>query len=206
MDVIWKTPCQYTKAPLLETIFSICQSIKSWYDLHQKHLTIIHCPKGQPSTGIVIACLLKYIGAFEHAAHAYDFYCCKRLNGDPVHTLAPSYRNLFTNVDKTVDNNGYANTEPRFLKTVTIAGLPVEEAPCLEVWDLNGIVYTSHHGWEVDRSCTWNADYGDGYFKVTQKIIGDFSIICRFGGKCATTKDKTTLIFKYQNSTGKFAK
>jgi hypothetical protein len=78
IDVPWKTPCQYTKAPLLETVFALCQSIKSWYDLHEKHLAIIHCPAGHPSTGIIVACLLKYIGAFDHAAHAYDFYCSKR--------------------------------------------------------------------------------------------------------------------------------
>jgi hypothetical protein len=78
IDAHWKTPCQYTRAPLLETIFSLCQGIKSWYDLNERNLTIIHCPTGQPNSGIVIACLLKYIGAFEHAAHAYDFYCSKR--------------------------------------------------------------------------------------------------------------------------------
>ena len=64
--------------PILETIFALCHSIKSWYDLNEKNLTLIHCPVGQANTGIVIACLLKYIGAFEHAAHAYDFYCSKR--------------------------------------------------------------------------------------------------------------------------------
>ena len=34
-------------------------------------------------------------------------YC--RLKGDPNHSLAPSYRTLFENVDKTVDGNGYLN-------------------------------------------------------------------------------------------------
>ena len=31
---------------------------------------------------------------------------------------------------------------------------------------------------------------------------GDFSVMCRFGGHHALTRDKTTLIFKYQNNTG----
>lgn len=201
IDAHWKTPCQYTRAPLLETVFSLCQSIKSWYDINERNLTIVHCPTGQPSTGIVIACLLKYIGAFEHAAHAYDFYCSKRLKGDPAHTLAPSYRNLFTNVDKIVDNDGYANHDPRYLKTITIAGLPVEEIPCVEVWDINGMIFSSHTGWNADPSCTWNTDYGDGFFKISKFLLGDFSIICRFGGNLAGTKDKSTLIFKYQNTT-----
>jgi hypothetical protein len=201
IDAHWKTPCQYTRAPLLETVFCLCQSIKAWYDLNERNITIIHCPTGQPSTGIVIACLLKYIGAFEHASHAYDFYCSKRLKGDPAHSLAPSYRNLFTNVDKIVDNDGYLNTEPKYLKTITVAGLPVEEIPCIEVWDLNGMIFSSHSGWNADSSCTWNADYGDGFFKISKFVLGDFSIICRFGGNLASTKDKSTLIFKYQNTT-----
>ena len=50
--------------------------------------------------------------------------------------------------------------------------------------------------------CTWNGDYGDGFYRISQDILGDFSIICRFGGHLASTKDKSTLIFKYQNSTG----
>ena len=48
------------------------------YDLHEKNLAIIHCPSGHPSTGILIACLLKYIGAFNKSEDAYDFYCTKR--------------------------------------------------------------------------------------------------------------------------------
>lgn len=50
--------------------------------------------------------------------------------------------------------------------------------------------------------CSWSAEYGDGFYRVGMDIIGDFSVMCRFGGSHALTRDKTTLIFKYQNSTG----
>lgn len=125
-----------------------------------------------------------------------------RLKNDPQHTLAPSYRILFENVDRTVDSGGYYQTEPMHLKTLTIAGLPVDDVPCVEVWDLNGLVFSSHVGLNHTGNCTWNADYGDGFYRVSQNIIGDFSVICFFGGHKADQKDKTTLIFKYQNSTG----
>lgn len=125
-----------------------------------------------------------------------------RLKGDPNHALDPSYRTLFSNVDKTVNNEGYLNSQPLHLKTLTIAGLPVEEIPCVEVWDLSGKIFSSHVGWKHTNMCTWNAEYGDGYFRVSQNIVGDFAVICRFGGHLANTKDKSTLIFKYQNSTG----
>jgi len=65
-----------------------------------------------------------------------------RLKCDPNNSLAPSYKTLFDNVDRTVDCDGYENTLPLHLKTITIAGLPVEDIPCLEVWDLSGKVGT----------------------------------------------------------------
>lgn len=58
---------------LMTTYDLVCR-----YDLHEKNLAIIHCPSGHPSTGILIACLLKYIGAFNKSEDAYDFYCTKR--------------------------------------------------------------------------------------------------------------------------------
>eukprot|EP01038_Epipyxis_sp_PR26KG_P012149 gene12149-16266_t len=202
IDAPWKSPCQYTRAPTLDSVFSLCHSIKSWYDLNEKNLAIIHCPKGQPSTGILIACLLKFIGAFEYSAQAYDFYCSKRLSkADSNQTLAPSYRILFENIDKAVNNGGYLNTYPMHLKTLTLSGLPVEELPCIEVWDLSGLIFSSHIGLNPTSMCDWHSEDGDGFFRISNNILGDFSIICRFGGHLATTKDKSTTIFKYQNST-----
>eukprot|EP01038_Epipyxis_sp_PR26KG_P012794 gene12794-17153_t len=205
LDVPWKSPCQYTRAPTLNNVFSLCYSIKSWYDLNEKNLAIIHCPKGQPSTGILIACLLKFIGAFEYSAQAYDFYCSKRLSiadhADRNQTLAPSYRILFENVDKTVNNGGYLNNAPMYLKNLTLSSLPVEELPCIEVWDLSGLIFSSYIGLDPVAVCDWDEEDGDGFFKISKNILGDFSIVCRFGGHLATTKDKSTTIFKYQNST-----
>ena len=117
-------------------------------------------------------------------------------------TLAPSYRILFENVDKTVDTGGYPNRHPVHLKCLAISGLPVDEIPCVEVWDMHGLVFNSHAGWKSTNKCTWSSEYGDGFFRVSHDILGDFSVMCRFGGHHALTRDKTTLIFKYQNNTG----
>jgi hypothetical protein len=78
IDAPWKTPCKYTKAPVLDCVLGLCESVKCWYDLDEKNLVIIHCPTNYPSTGVLIACLLKYIGAFDKAELAYDFYCKQR--------------------------------------------------------------------------------------------------------------------------------
>ena len=201
LDASWVTPGQFTQAPSLECIFSHCYSIKSWLDLKNDHVAIIHCGNGRSRSGILIACLLKYIGAFDHATHAFDFFCGARMQIDSKPSLAPSYRILFENIDKAVDQGGYPNPQPMHFKCLAISGLPVDEIPCVEVWDMHGQVFVSHIQWKHTNKCTWSADYGDGFFRVSQDIYGDFSVMVRFGGNHALTRDKTTLIFKYQNST-----
>jgi hypothetical protein len=68
--------------------------------------------------------------------------------------------------------------------------------------------FDAHHlllcasGDKLIGQCTWDDEYGDGFFRISRPILGDFALICRFGGELATNKDKSTLIFKYQNSTG----
>lgn len=127
-------------------------------------------------------------------------FCRVETAGKP--TLAPSYRILFDNIDKTVNNQGFPNSRALHLKSLAISGLPVDEIPCVEVWDMHGVVFNSHNGGKCSNKCTWSSEYGDGFFRVAKDILGDFSLMCRFGGGHANTRDKTTLIFKYQNSTG----
>ncbi len=129
-----------------------------------------------------------------------------RSNIDGKPSLAPSYRALFENIDNVINYGGYPNLEPLYLKSVTIFGLPVDEIPCLEIWATDKIVFSSHvvSGTinKATNKCQWNSEFGDGSFRVSQDILGDFSVICRFGGEYAKKRDKTTLIFKYQNNTG----
>ena len=78
IDAPWVTPGQFTQAPSLECIFAQCDSIKSWLDLGSDHVAVVHCSNGKSRTGILIACLLKLIGAFELASNAFDFFCGAR--------------------------------------------------------------------------------------------------------------------------------
>ena len=41
VNVPWTCVCKYTLMPLLQQIFAVCNSIKSWNDLNQDHLTIL---------------------------------------------------------------------------------------------------------------------------------------------------------------------
>ena len=201
IEVLWKTPGQYTQVPSVCSIFSLCYSIKSWLDLNDNHIAVVHCANGRSRTGILIACLLKYIGAFESSSDAFNFFTSARIKLQSTPSLAPSYKILFDNIDNTVNNEMLPNVAPLHLKSVAIGGLPVDDLPCLEVWDVNGPVFKSYEHLTQSKSCTWSADFGDGTFEICRDIIGDFSILCRFGGKHAASRDRTTLIFKYQNST-----
>ena len=78
MDVPWITPGQFTQAPSLECVFNQCYALKSWLDLGQDHVIVVHCTNGRSRTGILISCFLKYIGAFASSNAAFDFFCDKR--------------------------------------------------------------------------------------------------------------------------------
>ena len=118
--------------------------------------------------------------------------------------LAPSYKALFDNFDLLINNKGYSNSKGLHLKCLAISGLPVDDIPCVEIWETDKIVFSSHgSNNKVSNKCTWSSEYGDGFFRIAHDITGDFSLMCRFGGPHAAIKDKTTLIFKYQNHAGK---
>lgn len=126
-----------------------------------------------------------------------------RARNEAKPTLAPSYQILFNNIDNLIDNERYPNRKPLRLRFLQMTGLPVDDIPCLEIWETDRLVFSSHlidhedHG----NKLTWNPEYGDGFFNICEDIVGDFSIMCRFGGEFANKRDKTTLIFKYQNNT-----
>ena len=107
---------------------------------------------------------------------------------------------LFENIDKTVDYGGYPNRFPVHLKNMAVSGLPADEVPIIEIRDIHGQVYNSNHA--DSEVPTWSIEFGDGSFQVSNDILGDFVISCRFGGKHAAIKDSSTVIFTYQNNTG----
>jgi hypothetical protein len=63
-----------------------------------------------------------------------NYYTIYRSQSDVKPTLAPSYRILFENIDRTVDLSGYPNRKALHLKCLAISGLPVDEIPCVEVF------------------------------------------------------------------------
>jgi hypothetical protein len=223
MDVPWKTPGEFTHSPTLESVLLMCYSLKSWLDVSPvaaaehleataaplPNLGVVHCSNGKTRTGILIACLLKYSGAYATSTAAFDFFCQARAKSKPV--LSPSYCIFFQNFDLVVDRNGrFPNPSHCIhLTSVSISGLPVDELPSVEIWDsCRGLVFASHACTDGDgdcdlvptAQCSWSDQFGDGLFRASCDILSDFAVICRFGGEHARIRDKTTLIYKYQNN------
>ena len=119
IDAPWVTPGQFTQAPSLDCIFSQCYSIKSWLDLRNDHVAIVHCSNGRSRSGILIACLLKYIGAFTHASQAFDFFCSARW---PLYPIVALYLYLYL----------YLYLSPWFFEPVLLrlkVTVPLKSAP-----------------------------------------------------------------------------
>ena len=79
-EVTWHTPGIFTHAPSIQSILAVCYIIKGWLDINisNKHATpacLIHCSNGKTRTGIVIACILKYTGAYDSCAEAFQMFC-----------------------------------------------------------------------------------------------------------------------------------
>ena len=120
--------------------------------------------------------------------------------------LAPSYRQFFDNTDRSMDMDGDEVAPKRLhLKSMSVGGLPVDDKPCVEVLTADGMIFSSYpvNGAPSNkRESMWSSEFGDGIFRIGLDIIGDFSVICRFGGTHLKTRDHTPLIFKYQHNTG----
>lgn len=74
----WLTPGSSSQVPSIDSILTQCYSIKSWLDIQSDHIAIVHCTTGRSRSGILVGCLLKYIGAFDYASEAFDFFCRTR--------------------------------------------------------------------------------------------------------------------------------
>ena len=74
----WVTPGSWTQIPTLDCLLTQCYSIKSWLDIRSDHIAIVHCANGRSRSGILVACLMKYMGAFDNASDAFEFFCSAR--------------------------------------------------------------------------------------------------------------------------------
>ena len=84
-----------TQHPTLRQLFHLCHSFLGWLQLNRENVVIIQCTDGITRSGLVVACLLRFCGAFGSTFEALDYFCARRqvpTSADPRHN--PSIRRL----------------------------------------------------------------------------------------------------------------
>jgi hypothetical protein len=239
-----------SETPSVSTVLRFCYALSAWLNsdsngvtsmssVRSRHsnspIAIVCCANGKTRTAVAISCYLKFSGVVDNVESGFCHFLerrCSHLNADPrldaipspeevVAGLPASLRTFFHNFDNAIELGEYMNRKPLLLKAIAVQGVPVEDRPCLDVWDASGHhVYSSdpqlwddlketimdtHSPWKADkhlrRSTSQWADE-EGFFRVNCLLQGDFCILCRFGGAYARgATDSTKILFRYANNT-----
>jgi hypothetical protein len=229
---------------------------------------ILACENGLLRTGVAVAAYLRYAHAVPCARDGFlHFLECTVLRNHPTGSssslaiyqgLPPSVQTLLQNWDTLIEWQTYVNEQPLWLRAITLQGIPVEDQPCLDLYDSTGRHVYSSHAWlhdmddeddddgeaseDFDGTATlaqsqsnvsaltgvgslaqqmiattsagvaaaqasrqhspWSDD--EGFYNVNRFVLGDFCLLCRFGGPHALVKpneDTTKLLFRYAHST-----
>ena len=89
--------------------------------------------------------------------------------------IPPSLIQFFRNFDELMDLGDFANPKPLLLRAVALQGVPVDDKPCLDIWDSQqNHVYSSLSNQD---SAQWADE--EGFYKVNRILEGDFCLLCR---------------------------
>ena len=219
------SPCpERSETPAIPQILKACYAIHAYMQLDQANSVLVYCSNGRTRTAIVAACYLKFSGLVESAEQGFIHFLIKRGTTNPpnriLEQLPPSLKLFFRQFDKVLDLGGFLNRKPLLLRAIALQGLPVEDQPCLDIWDSSKQhVYSSHPDkWQNDASLQrqmsfWPANNRpvsqwaeeEGFYRVNVVLDGDFLVLCRFGGDFAqetSLHDPSKILFRYTNTTG----
>ncbi|KAL7464292.1 hypothetical protein ACHAXS_004630, partial [Conticribra weissflogii] len=175
----------------------------------------VYCGNGKTRTGVVVACYLRFCNYVHEALKGFELFCERRgiipgivgkdgapggHNNDMLDNIPPSLRQFFHNFDQAVSRKQYPFPEPLLLQSVDLHGVPVDDMPCIDIWEHGDVVrhqvYASHDDTSLNE---WDDE--DGSYKVGQVLSRDFTMVCRFGGQFAMdADDQTKVLFRYVNS------
>jgi hypothetical protein len=215
----WWSPCtDRSETPSISRLLKACYAIHAYLQLDPTNVVLVYCANGKTRTAIVAACYLRFTGVVRGTKEGFLYFLSKRGIPHPMEVLQrvpPSLKLFFRQFDKVLDLGCFLNRKPLLLRAIALQGVPVEDQPCLDIWDSSQQhVYSSHpEMWEHDASlkrCMANkpgSQWADeeGFYKVNAIIDGEFLLICRFGGDFAReTKihDPSKILFRYTNTTG----
>lgn len=210
----WWSPCpERSETPSISQILKVCYAIHAYLHLDTSNVAVIYCANGKTRTAIAMACYLKFVGLVPHSREGFLQFLTKRGISDPKRTLEhlpPSLHLFFRQFDTALQLGGFLNRKPLLLRAIALQGIPVEDKPCLDIWDSSQKhVYTSHpevmgneHVPNLNRS-QWADE--EGFYRVNTVLEGDFLLLCRFGGdfaEDARIHDPSKILFRYTNTTG----
>ena len=222
----WWSPCmERSGTPSIPKLLEVCYALHAYLQLNPSNAILIYCENGKTRTAIAIACYLKFIGLVERSCEGFLHFLQQRGVAEPqsvLEQLPPSVRLFFHQFDSVLELGRFLNRKPLLLRAIALQGIPVEDKPCLDIWDSSQRhVYSSHpEMWQsspkMQRHPTMNnknnnntSQWADeeGFYKVNAVLDGDFLVLCRFGGefvdnKDANRHDPTKLLFRYTNTTG----
>jgi hypothetical protein len=195
----WTSPCkERSETPTLHSLLELCYIMHAYLSFRQDTVVLVSCKNGKTRTALVIACYLAYSGQVESTLDGFQLFCRKRCPAlaNPATHLPPSLQQLFTNFDDLLDYQTVFNPKPLMLRAIALQGVPVDDKPCMDLWDTQqGHLYSS------DQDSQWADE--EGFYRVNQVVEGDFCLLCRFGGLYASEKtaDPSKVLFRYCHST-----
>jgi hypothetical protein len=128
--------------------------------------------------------------------------------------IPPSLKLFFEQFDRVLQLGGFLNRKPLLLRAIMLQGVPVEDQPCLDIWDSSQRhVYSSHPPASTNtprKDKKPNSQWVDeeGFYRTNVILDGEFLLLCRFGGDAAQLSrernihDPSKILFRYTNTTG----
>jgi len=231
-----------SETPTLVTMLAVCYALQAWLHQDdvdpsnnnnsnnnnssnnnssdtRKKVALLYCANGKTRTAIAVACYLKFVGQVHKTRDGFGHFLERRC---PDHAVAPhdvirqlpaSLHAFFDNFDNCMELGHYMNNKPLLLTAIALQGIPVEDKPCLDIWDAAGRhVYSSHadlwddlvetNPWAAPNDAVSQWADEEGFYRVNVILQGDFCLLCRFGGAHAQDAgDATKIMFRYANTT-----
>ncbi|KAL7565228.1 hypothetical protein ACA910_016565 [Epithemia clementina (nom. ined.)] len=153
--------------PTLGTLLRICYTVHGWLErTNEKSVVVLACRNGQTKTALAAAACLRFLGTVPSTKDGFaQFVACTRQNSlhheeqtveDKVapqalwKAMPPSIRNVLQHLDDVLERKRrcrdvFPQPLPLRLKAISLQGVPVEEKPCIELWDSSGeLLFASH--------------------------------------------------------------
>ena len=91
-DCLRHYPFEDHNPPCLDMILPFCVDVAGWLDAHADNVAAIHCKAGKGRTGLMICCLLVYLGVVGDAEEALHYFGSRRTHDNEGVTIPSQKR------------------------------------------------------------------------------------------------------------------